>query len=422
MSASKRPKILIVDDEVGIRELLSEILIDEGYLALTADTAEAAWEVRRRERLALILLDIWMPGKDGLTLLKQWQDADLTGVPIIVMSGHATIDTAVSAMKLGAHEILEKPIATNRLLITLQKVINSNEAIHGSPEIAHTNFGKTSVMRQFKSSLLEASASTKPILFIGPPNAGAMFYAQMLAPAKGPVIYIDRNSQLEYETDQILSRASGGLIVVRLIDMLNAAQQGGLLALIREAERVGARVVAAAIASLKYLKDEKKFNPTLLDELSYNIISQPPLLQYMEDIPYTLDIITHRIAEVDGVENRRLVSSAVELLQNHRYENDFLELLALVRRALMYSPTAKVDAQTVQVIIEHFALGMAPAAKVDGNIFTLPFRDARALFEREYFRRLFDIARGDIQMATELSGLERTYLYRKIKNLGQESQ
>ena len=185
MSAPKRPKILIVDDEVGIRELLTEILTDEGYAVAAAENADAAWDIRMREKLSLILLDIWMPGQDGLTLLKQWQDAGLGGVPIVVMSGHATIDTAVEAMKLGAQEVLEKPIAANRLLTTVQKAVCGNAQEQGSPEIQRTNFGRTEVMRRFKSQLLHASAGSKPVLLVGPANAGATFYAQLLAPPRG---------------------------------------------------------------------------------------------------------------------------------------------------------------------------------------------------------------------------------------------
>lgn len=415
-----RPCILVVDDEAGIRELLVEILSDEGYSVLTAENAEAAWEMRVREKLSLILLDIWMPGKDGLTLLKQWRDAGLAGVPIVVMSGHATIDTAVDAMKLGAREVLEKPIAANRLLVTLQKIIHSSEAEKGSPEIQRTNFGKTPAMTQFKSQLLAASADRHPVLMVGPSNAGAPFYAQMLAPPRGETVFVDRYAQLETETEDILRRGGGGLVVVRMIDMLTPAQQSGLLALARESSRTDARIVAGAVEKPEALEADKGFNTSLLKAFSRHIIQQPPLARYLPDIPYTADIITRRLTKNTDMEGRRLTPAAVNLLASRRYENDFLELLSLVRSALLCAMSEQVGAREVQAVIDQFSLGMAAFAKIAGDIFSMTLRDARAVFEREYFRRLNETTGGNISQATKISGLERTYLYRKLKQYKDE--
>ena len=414
---AKRPKILVVDDEAGICELLVEILSDEGYSVVVAENAEAAWEARVREKFSLILLDLWMPGKDGLTLLKQWKDAGLAGVPVVVMSGHATIDTAVDAIKLGAQEVLEKPIAANRLLVTLQKIIRNTEAEKGNPEIQQTNFGKTPPMIQLKSQLLAASADSHPVLMVGPPNAGAVFYAQLLAPPRGETVFIDRNSQLEGEIKGILQRGSGGLIVVRVIDMLNPVQQSGLLALAREAPRADARVVAGSAEKPEALEIDKGFNKALLEVFSRHIIRQPSLSQYTADIPYTVDLITRRLTKNTDMEGRRLTATAVEVLAQHRYENDFLELISLVRSAIMYAMSDHVDAQAVKVVINQLISGMSAVTKISGDVFSMPLRDARLIFEQEYFRRLVESTQGNIQLATKISGLERTYLYRKLKQL-----
>ncbi len=416
MSSQKRPKILIVDDEVGIRELLTEILTDEGYAVSTAENADAAWEIRRNEQLSLILLDIWMPGKDGLTLLKQWRDAGLANVPVVVMSGHATIDTAVEATKLGAREILEKPIAANRLLVTLQKVVSSSESEQVSPEIQHTDFGRTDVMKRFKTQMLEASANTNPTLMVGPASAGASFYAQMLTPPQRETVFIDRSAELESGTSEIMRKADGGLVIIRMIDMLTPAQQSGLLALVGEAQRNETRIVAAAMENPEVLKADKGFNAALLEAFSRHVIYQPSLSQYMADIPYAVDIIIRRLTHNTEMQGRTLTPQAVDLLLHHNYENDFLELISLVRSSLMYSNTPRVDAPAMQVVLNQFALGMSSISKmVGGDIFAMPLRDARLVFEREYFRRLMEITQGNIQQATEMSGLDRTYLYRKIK-------
>ena len=417
MSAKKRPKILVVDDEAGIRELLVEILSDEGYTVLVAENAEEAWEVRVREKLALILLDLWMPGKDGLTLMKQWKDAGLKGVPVVVMSGHATIDTAVDAIKLGAQEVLEKPIAANRLLVTLQKIIRGAESEKGSPEIQRTNFGKTPAMTQLKAQLLAASSDSHPALIVGAPNSGAAFYAQMLAPPRSETVFIDRNAQLEGETGEILRRAAGGLVIVRMIDMLNPVQQSGLLALAREAPRSDVRVVAGASETPDELALDRGFNRSVLDAFSHHVIRLPPLSQYAADIPYTVDLITRRLTENTDMTGRRLTAPAVALLAERRYENDFLELLTLVRSALLYAMTEQVDEQAVKVVIDQLVLGMSAITKIGGDLFSMTLRDARVVFEQEYFRRLIESTQGNIQQATRISGLERTYLYRKLKQL-----
>ena len=417
--SGKRPKILVVDDEVGIRELLTEILTDEGYTVLTAADAESAWDVRLHEKLSLILLDIWMPGKDGLTLLKQWADAGLGGVPIIVMSGHAAIDTAVAAMKMGAQEVLEKPIAAHRLLSALQKAIKiGNEA--GSPEIQRTNFGKSKVMQQFKQNLLDASADLRPVLMVGSPGAGASFYAQLLAAPRAPIVFIDSAAQLGGGIDKILREAGGGLIIVRMIDMLNPVQQSGLLALVRESVRVDARVVVGSVESPEVLENDKGFNKTLLAVLSGHVIYQPVLASYMEDLRCTADIIARRLTEGTGLAGRVLTAEAVDLLAGHKFEDDFLELLSLVRSALMYATDGTVDANIMRMTINQFGLGM-PRIRNGGDIFSIPMRDARAAFEREYLRRLMQVTQGNIQQAVQISGLERTYLYRKLKQQKDEA-
>ena len=414
MAVNKRPKILVVDDEVGIRELLMEILSDEGYSVVVAENAEAAWEARLREPMSLVLLDIWMPGKDGLTLLKQWTDAGLADLPIIVMSGHATIDTAVEAVKLGALEVLEKPIATNRLLVSLQNALSTGRSEKGNPDIIRTNFGKAHVLQQFKKQLLEASASQRPALFVGTPNAGVLFFAQMLVPSKTKVVFLDRGDQLEGSTDTILRDAAGGLIVARLIDLLTPVQQSGLLALVREAGRVEARLAAGSIENPEVLEKDKGFNKTLLDAFSNHVISLPSLPQYIEDIPYIVDIITRRLTDNTDMAGRQLTPEAVNLLTQHHYENDFMELLSLIRSALIYTSGSKVDATTVKIMMEQYAINSSLKG-VSSDIFSMPLREARNCFEREYFRRIMQVARGNIQHAAQISGLERTYLYRKLK-------
>ena len=409
-----RPKILIVDDEPGICELLGEVLTDEGYAVLTAQDADTAWQIRQRESLSLILLDIWMPDKDGLVLLKQWRDSGFLGVPVIIMSGHATIDTAVEAMKLGACEILEKPIAANRLLGVVNKVVRREKQEQGSAEIRQTDFGKTPTMQKFKSDLLEVSIQRKPTIMVGATNAGAAFYARLLATPHGDTIFINNGIQLEASPDSILRRASNGLVIIRLLDMLNPLQQSGLLALMQVAAKKNMQVVASSSDPAYVLERRKKFNKKLFHAFTHSI-HQPSLSEYYADIPYTADIITHQLTKNADAIKSHLSAPAVALLAAHHYQNGFLELLTLIRYAFMNTMLENMDRQSVQMAIDQFAGGHVETMLNKEDIFSMKLREARDVFEEQYFRQLMSRTEGDIQQATKISGLERTYLYRKIK-------
>ena len=147
-------QILVVDDEIGIRELLSEILSDEGHDVLLAEDARRAREIRNRTRPDLVLLDIWMPDTDGITLLKEWAAAGELSMPVVMMSGHGTIETAVEATRIGAQDFLEKPIALQKLLATVKKSLRARES--QTPAILSlTNFGRTTVLTEFKKRLAQ---------------------------------------------------------------------------------------------------------------------------------------------------------------------------------------------------------------------------------------------------------------------------
>ena len=165
-----------MDDEIGIRELIGEILTDEGYAVIALEKAEQAWKARVEENPSLVLLDIWMPELDGITMLKQWNEAGLNDVPVIIMSGHATIDTAVEAMKLGAREVLEKPIAINRLLTAVQSALNSSRRDENySPVVRQASFGKSAPMVQLKNSLMRLPLILCRHSFLACPTAVLLF-------------------------------------------------------------------------------------------------------------------------------------------------------------------------------------------------------------------------------------------------------
>lgn len=163
--------ILIVDDEIGIRELLSEILQDEGYTVALAENAETARQLRHQTRPALVLLDIWMPDCDGVTLLKEWAKAGLLNMPVVMMSGHASIDTAVEATRIGAFDFLEKPISLQKLLSTVQRALKYGD-MQGNQTLSLDRMGKSAVVQELKRALERLAPVKAPLLLTGEPGVG----------------------------------------------------------------------------------------------------------------------------------------------------------------------------------------------------------------------------------------------------------
>ena len=218
--------ILVVDDEVGIRELLSEILIDEGYDVRLAENATAARLVRNELRPDLVLLDIWMPDTDGISLLKEWHAAGHLNMPVVMMSGHGTIDTAVEATRFGAFDFLEKPIALQKLLSTVQKALKHDKPL-AKPALTLESFTRSAFVKEFKRRL-EQAASKSPVLLIKGANGGmAEICARTLQPLRAP--WLDLSEVSSALTQDMLEKISGGILYVPDLAVLGKMQQMNLL-------------------------------------------------------------------------------------------------------------------------------------------------------------------------------------------------
>src|SRR5256712_10972568 len=180
-------QILVVDDEVGIRELLSEILSDEGHQVMVAESAGDARRLRERARPDLVLLDIWMPDTDGITLLKEWAASGQLTMPVVMMSGHGTIETAVEATRIGALDFLEKPIALQRLLATVKRALRNPEATP-SPQLALSALGRSTALADAKKALAQLAQSAAPLMLRGERGMRPELFARLLVPAGAPVV------------------------------------------------------------------------------------------------------------------------------------------------------------------------------------------------------------------------------------------
>jgi two-component system, NtrC family, nitrogen regulation response regulator NtrX len=207
--------VLVVDDEVGIRELLSEILTEEGYDVHVAENADEARSFRAKQRPDLVLLDIWMPDTDGVTLLKEWAAGGQLTMPVVMMSGHGTIDTAVEATKMGAVDFLEKPIALAKLLSTVTKAIKKAEGPRRVPSLELSALGKSQLVQDLKKRLTQIAGHTSPVLLSGEPGSGFELCARFLHPSNSPWVEIDNRAQLVGSPQSYIEKVENGRCTCR---------------------------------------------------------------------------------------------------------------------------------------------------------------------------------------------------------------
>src|SRR5689334_16641318 len=242
-------QILVVDDEVGIRELLSEILSEEGYQVRLAENASEARAFRTRVRPDLVLLDIWMPDTDGVTLLKEWASAGLLTMPVVMMSGHGTIDTAVQATRIGAFDFLEKPIALQKLLTAVGRALK-----HGSEQpqasLSLAALGRTPLIAELKQRLERIANLRTPVLLAAEPGCGVEQCARFLHARNTPWVSIESTAQLAEAPMEFLDKAREGTLFLHEVADLNRVEQKGLLLLVSKLDRYNARVVVGATRHL----------------------------------------------------------------------------------------------------------------------------------------------------------------------------
>lgn len=413
--AKKRIKVLIVDDEIGIRELLSEILIDEGYAVVTAADAQTAHRMRHQEAPDIVLLDIWMPDTDGITLLRQWKEIGYDNVPVVVMSGHATIDTAVEATQLGALEVLEKPVTTERLFKAINKAKLYRHKREFNLLLKQMDLGSTPAMQEFKKELIEASAQPGLLTMVGPINCGAPFFARFLARPKSPAIIIDNGTTLEGNIADIIRSAEDGVIVARLVNTFNATQQNGFLGLIRETNKSKVRLVAVSTQHPEALNEKSNtYNETLIALLARRVVQVPSLNAFADDIPRLIELIRSELVHGGEMQKRKISAAAIQVLARHYYEEDFAELISVVRTLLLYTQGDTVEAATAKAILKQLD-SISTIHGMFDQTHNMSLREARDYFEREYFLRLINTTNGNMQLAAKIAGIERTYFYRKLK-------
>ncbi len=431
--ASKR--ILVVDDEIGIRELLRDILQDEGYHVELAENAAAARAARLHERPDIVLLDIWMPDCDGITLLKEWGSGGLLTMPVVMMSGHGTIDTAVEATRIGAFDFLEKPIALQKLLKTVGEALKHGEQLPKS-EMNLASLGKSPIVMALKDRLDKIAASSSlspsPVLLIGPKGSGAELCARFLQTPNTPWLQLTELNRLASAPLDILEAIRDGLLYITELTELNKTEQKGLLLLIAKADKYNVRVVCGTSENLPKLQVDGLFDHNLLQALSAVSLRIPALDEHKEDIPDLVVAIANLQFELADMEYREFDIAALNSLRNADWPGDLAQLDAVVRNLIQTSLGKKISLEDVKRVVHQFddakpwsagsdeRRSVAPKSGVATSGLSLdqPLREARDEFERFYFEYHMQAAMHNMSKLAEIAGLERTHLYRKLKQLG----
>ena len=409
--------ILVVDDEVGIRELLSEILIDEGYDVRLAENATAARRIRGELRPDLVLLDIWMPDTDGISLLKEWHAAGQLNMPVVMMSGHGTIDTAVEATRFGAFDFLEKPIALQKLLSTVQKAMKHDTApLH--PPLTLEAFGRSGFVKEFKRRLEQAASKSALLLIKGATGGMAEICARTLQPPRAP--WLDLSTVSSALTQEMLEKVSGGLIFVPDLAVLGKMQQMNLAYAVERLDKLNLQIIAAIARPLSSLI-ESGWDSKLLTRLSEVWLALPPLAGHADELPEIASLLLTNFIERGEVQPRRLSSGALNVLRTLPWKNQpeasWGDLYALVRNLALTALEEEISADDVRRVAPVEESAESEMASLL-PLFEQQLREARDAFEKLYFEHHLRLEGGNMTKLAERSGLERTHLYRKLKQLG----
>ena len=415
MSANQ---ILVVDDEIGIRELLFEILRDEGYGVRLAENAQTARSARKEMRPDLVLLDIWMPDTDGITLLKEWAGSGLLTMPVVMMSGHGTIDSAVEATRIGAFDFLEKPISLPKLLATVGKALAGGRVL---PKTGLTlvNLGRARVIQELRQRLEQVGRLRTPVLLTGDPGCGFELCARQLHIPNTPWIAPEDTEWLASNPFEPLNEAREGTLFVAEIALLSKAEQKGLVQLIAKLEKFNVRLICAATGPLPAMVEDGRFDANLYHQLSGLTIRVPALADHAEDIPDIAATMLTQLIDANEVPLRALTVGALNVMRNLDWPGNLPVLQNVVKTLALTALANEIAGEDVNRVAREFNLGPREQATTEvGVSLDLPLRDAREQFEKQYFLHHIRREEGNMSRVADRVGLERTHLYRKLKQLG----
>ena len=430
--------ILVVDDEPDIRRLVQEILEDEQYQVVTAQNAAAAREAYSDLNPDLVLLDIWMPDTDGISLLKEWSQTGKPHVPIVMMSGHGTVDTAVEATRFGACDFIEKPLSIGKLLVTVERALQS--ARH-TDEISDpqrrtqsvsTLVGHSAIMQRLREDVERGAkpgsgkAVASRYLHAQSERANQRFVEIDLSvvPAKNVAAVLFGRENQDGITAGSFEQAAGGTLVLYEVAELDAATQSQLVRVLAERKfvRVGGtrsldmnvRVIASSSQNLKKKVGDGSFREDLYYRLNVVPIHMPPLRKHREDVPELINFYRDWMVEQERLPFRKFSTPATNQLRNYSWPGNVRELRNMVQQLLVLNRDVEIGEPEVERALSNRG---ASNEEISESAFDLPLRAARDQFEKAYLEYHLKRTRGNVSELAALADMERTHLYRKLKSL-----
>ncbi|CAN1564255.1 AtoC Response regulator containing CheY-like receiver, AAA-type ATPase, and DNA-binding domains [Rhabdaerophilaceae bacterium] len=449
--------ILIVDDEADIRELVAGILDDEGYRTRTARSSDDALAQIEQRRPHMIFLDIWLQGSrlDGLQLLDAIKELH-ADIPVVMISGHGNIETAVAAIKKGAYDFIEKPFKADRLLIVAERALESLalkreirdlKARSGEPD---RMIGQSSMLSQLRQQIERVAPTNARILISGPSGSGKELAARSIHGlsnrATGPFVVINAATITPERMEEALfgveaqkgkarrigalEEAHGGALFIDEVADMPKETQGKILRVLvdQNFQRVGGsarvavdvRIIASSSRDLPAEIAAGAFREDLYHRLSVVPIRVPSLAERREDIPMLIEHFMQQISIASGLPKRQIAQDAMAVLQTHDWPGNVRQLRNNVERLMILTAGDPNQQVTADMLPQEVGASLPPMPNGAGaeKLLALALRDAREIFEREYLIAQINRFGGNISRTAEFVGMERSALHRKLKSLG----
>jgi len=444
-------KILVVDDEPDICTLIKEILEDEGFQVTVARNGSEARSQLPGMHPDLVLLDIWMPDIDGITLLKEWRESGKLACPVLMMSGHGTVETAVEATRLGAYDFLEKPLSLAKLVLSVKNSLETHRLQRENLQLRNYGafpidmIGKSEVIENLRNQIDRIAGHDTPVLIIGESGTDKESVARYIHNRSdrksGPFITVNISALSREDAaaaffgkwvngrtrNGFLDEAEGGILFLKdIVDLdldtqakLHNSLEKGIIS--REgggrAEPMNVRIIAATRSPLDQAVREQRFRDDLYFQLSVVPVLLPPLRDHYEDVPDLLEYFVNFYVTRENLPYRHFSTSAQNRLRRYHWPGNIRELKNLVQRMLILGHSESIELDEVEA-----ALNTQSGGAGDGGLrnFDLPLRDAREKFEKAYLEYQLKQANGSVSKIAQTVGMERTHLYRKLKSLGIE--
>ena len=405
--------------------------------------------MRARQTPDLVLLDIWMPDVDGISLLREWSATATDGCPVVMMSGHGTVETAVEATRLGAFDFVEKPLSLAKLLRTVERALDAGKRRRQSGKLLvpplMVPVGKSKIMQQLRAELQQIAANPSSVLLVGEPGSGREAFARYLherGPRAGrPFVTLIASSLREADAESrlfghddanggrrhgMLEEAGDGTLFIHEIEDLPQTAQRLLVGVLESGRftRIGgsdpvnftARVLSSAQPGIENRAGPEGLRRDLLAHLNMLIVRVPPLRDYAEDVPELLRHYVDRVVDSEGLPYRRFSVAAQNRLRNYPWPDNVRELKNLVHRLLIQGGSEEIRLEEIERELAVQAPPGEPLVKQD--LLALPLREAREQFERAYLQQQLLLCNGKVGQLAKRVGMERTHLYRKLRSLG----